>query len=618
MQVAARDLRLGPRGVDIERRIDGAMIVRSKTALQAYPARLTDRLEHWAVAAPQRVLFAQRRVDGDWRTVTYREAFDEARAIGQALLGFGLSVDRPLAILSGNDIEHALLALAALYVGVPYSPVSPAYSLVSTDFGKLGHVVGLLTPGAIYVANGGRFEKALHFLKNGVAPDAEILFGASPPKDIAGHDFGSLNSKDPRAAESAHAAVGPDTIAKVLFTSGSTGMPKGVINTQRMICSNQAMITQSLAFLEDEPPVLVDWLPWNHTFGGNHNFGIALFNGGSLYIDDGKPVPNGIGATLRNLREIAPTLYFNVPVGYEALLPHLRSDRALRESFFRRLKMMYYAGAGLKPDVWEELESLAIEAIGQRVSMMTGLGSTETAPFALISDKDEKRPGIVGLPAPGVELKLTVSGDKLEARLRGPNITPGYWRQPELTEKAFDSEGFYLLGDALRFVDPEVPDRGLLFDGRITEDFKLATGTWVSVGSLRAAALAALSPLVTDIVVCGHDRDDIRVMLFPDVVACRDLCAGVADATPSELFARAEIRSAIADRLRTLSASSTGSSNRITAAVLLDEEPSLDAGEITDKGSINQRAVLTKRFDMVEELYRSSFASDRVITVDRA
>jgi feruloyl-CoA synthase len=616
MQVATRDLRLGPSGVEIERRMDGAMIVRSRTALKAYPSRLTDRLEHWAAVEPERTLFAQRRADGGWRKVTYGEALAAARVIGQALLDFGLSTERPLAILSGNDIEHAILALAALYIGVPYAPISPAYSLVSTDFGKLGHVIGLLTPGTIYVANGARFEKAVHFLQKDVARDARILFGAAPPKDIAAHAFESLGARDASAADNAHASVGPDTIAKILFTSGSTGMPKGVINTQRMICSNQTMIAQSLAFLEDEPPVLVDWLPWNHTFGGNHNFGIALYNGGSLYIDEGKPVPSGIGATVRNLREIAPTLYFNVPVGYEALLPHFRSDRTLRETFFSRLKMMYYAGAGLKLDVWEELETLAVEVIGQRIAMMTGLGSTETAPFALVSGRDEKQPGIVGLPAPGVELKLTASADKLEARLRGPNITPGYWRQPELTAKAFDDEGFYLLGDALRFVDPEVPNHGLLFDGRITEDFKLATGTWVSVGSVRMAALAALSPLVSDIVVCGHDRDDIRVMIFPEVAACRDLCAAVPGATPSEVFASAEVRSAIADYLRTLSASSTGSSNRITAAVVLDEPPSLDAGEITDKGSINQRAVLTKRCDVVEELYRSP-GSDRVILVDR-
>jgi feruloyl-CoA synthase len=357
-------------------------------------------------------------------------------------------------------------------------------------------------------------------------------------------------------------------------------------------------------------------LPWNHTFGGNHNFGIALYNGGSLYIDDGKPVPNGIEPTVRNLREIAPTLYFNVPTGYEALLPYLRGDVALRETFFSRLKMMYYAGAGLNPHVWDELERLALDTCGERIAMMTGLGSTETAPFALVSGKDEKGPGIVGLPAPGVELKLVPSDDKLEARVRGPNVTPGYWRQDDLTAKAFDDEGFYMLGDALRFVDPDAPDRGLLFDGRITEDFKLATGTWVSVGGLRSAALKGLAPLVTDLVVAGHNQDDVRILLFPDVPACRALGAAGSDASASDVLSLTEVRSAIAERLRTLAAASTGSSTRIAAAILLDEPPSLDAGEITDKGSINQRAVLSKRGKIVDELYRPQ-PSERVILAGR-
>jgi feruloyl-CoA synthase len=615
MQAAMRDVRLGPSRVEIERRPDGAMIVRSRTALAPFPSKLSERLEHWAQSAPDRVFLAQRGADGAWRRVRYAQALAAARSIGQALLDHGLSPQRPLAILSGNDIEHGLLALAAQYVGVPYAPVSPAYALVSTDFGKLRHVVELLGPGLIFAADGARFERALQFLKSDVAPTADLLV-TSPPKALAAHTFDAFRVKEHNGADEANAKVGPDTVAKVLFTSGSTGMPKGVVNTQRMICSNQAMIAQSFAFLQDEPPVLVDWLPWNHTFGGNHNFGIALYNGGSLYIDDGKPVPNGIEPTVRNLREIAPTLYFNVPTGYEALLPYLRGDVALRETFFSRLKMMYYAGAGLNPHVWDELERLALDTCGERIAMMTGLGSTETAPFALVSGKDEKRPGIVGLPAPGVELKLVPSDDKLEARVRGPNVTPGYWRQDDLTAKAFDDEGFYMLGDALRFVDPDAPDRGLLFDGRITEDFKLATGTWVSVGGLRSAALKGLAPLVTDLVVAGHNQDDVRILLFPDVAACRALGAAGSDASASDVLSLTEVRSAIAERLRTLAAASTGSSTRIAAAILLDEPPSLDAGEITDKGSINQRAVLSKRGKIVDELYRPQ-PSERVILAGR-
>jgi feruloyl-CoA synthase len=615
MQAAMRDIRLGPAHVEIERRPDGAMVVRSVAALAAFPSRLSERLEHWAQMAPDRVFLAQRGTDGAWRKVGYAQALAAARSIGQALLDHGLSPQRPLAILSGNGIEHGLLALAAQYVGVPYSPISPAYALVSTDFGKLRHVMELLGPGLIFATDGVRFERALRFLKSEVTPTADLLV-ASSPKELRAQTFDAFAARESRDADAANARVGPDTVAKILFTSGSTGMPKGVINTQRMICSNQAMIAQSFAFLQDEPPVLVDWLPWNHTFGGNHNFGIALYNGGSLYIDDGKPVPKGIEPTVRNLREIAPTLYFNVPTGYEALLPYLRDDAVLRDTFFSRLKMMYYAGAGLNPHVWDELERLSLEACGERIAMMTGLGSTETAPFALVSGKDEKRPGVVGLPAPGVELKLVPSDDKLEARVRGPNVTPGYWRQDDLTAKAFDNEGFYLLGDALRFVDPDAPGRGLLFDGRISEDFKLATGTWVSVGGLRSTALKELAPLVADLVVAGHNQDDIRVLLFPDVAACRALGGAAPEASASDVLSSTEVRSAIAERLRALAAASTGSSTRIAAAVLLDEPPSLDAGEITDKGSINQRAVLSKRATVVDELYQPG-SSERVILAGR-
>ncbi len=398
--------------------------------------------------------------------------------------------------------------------------------------------------------------------------------------------------------------MGPETVAKILFTSGSTGTPKGVVNTQRMLCSNQEMLRASLAFLADEPPVIVDWLPWNHTFGGNHNVGLVLYNGGTLYIDDGKPTPAGIAETVRNLREISPTVYFNVPKGFEELVTYLRAEPELRRKFFKRVKLMFYAGAGLAQHVWDALDELAVATVGERITMLTGLGATETAPFAIVCRPDVTGSGIVGLPVTGNELKLVPAGDKLEARLRGPNITPGFWRQEELTRAAFDEDGYYRLGDALQFIDAARPELGLLFDGRISEDFKLATGTWVSVGPLRARLIAALAPYVRDVVIAGHDRDYVSVLLIPDLPACRAVCTGLTEAAgDAEVFSHPALVAALRRALTALAAAGTGSSTRVLRALLLHPPPSIDAGEITDKGSINQRAVLARRADRVAALY---------------
>ena len=389
-------------------------------------------------------------------------------------------------------------------------------------------------------------------------------------------------------------------------------MPKGVINTQRMLCSNQAMAAAAYACVADEPPVIVDWLPWNHTFGGNHDFNLVLYNGGSLYIDEGKPLPAGIAATVRNLREIAPTIYFNVPRGFEALLPHLRADRALRENFFSRLKVLFYAGAGLAQHVRDELEDLAVATCGERIIFLSSLGSTETAPLAIVRTFDCPRTGNIGVPAPGVELKLVPADGKLEARLRGPNITPGYWRRPDLTADAFDAQGFYKIGDTLGFVDRANPSLGLLFDGRIAEDFKLATGTWVAVGALRAQFIDHCAPYIRDAVIAGADRDDIAVLVFPDLDACRALCADAAQRSAAEIVGDRAVRAKFQSLLEGFARRSTGSSNRICRAMLLSEPPSMDASEMTDKGSLNQRAVLERRADLVEELYATP-VSDRVL-----
>jgi feruloyl-CoA synthase len=601
-QPPLRPVRLAAPEVVVERRADGAILMRSPNPLAPYPDTLTDRLEHWAKTAPERIFLAQRNVAGGWRTLTYAAALAQTRAIAAALLQRELSAERPIAILSGNDVEHALLGLAAMHVGIPYAPISVPYSLLSQDFGKLKSIIASLTPGLVFAANGKIFSRAI---AAAVPAGIEIAVTADAPEGRPATLFSTLAATQPSpVVDAAHANVGPDTIAKILFTSGSTGQPKGVINTQRMLCSNQAMIRASLAFIADEPPVLVDWPPWNHTFGGNHDFGMVLDNGGSFYIDEGKPLPGAIEATVRNLRDIAPTIHLNVPKGFEMLLPYLRSDAALRERFFSRLKVLFYAGAGLAQHVRNELQELAVATTGERIIFLSSLGSTESAPAALACTWESERTGNIGLPMRGVELKLVPSGGKLDARLKGPNITPGYWRAPALTAEAFDDEGFYKLGDALKFADPADPAKGLVFDGRIAEDFKLATGTWVSVGPLRAQFIAHCAPLVRDVVVAGLDRDDITVLVFPDLDACRALASGLAaDAPFAAVLGHAGVRSEFARRLEALAKMSAGNSNRVCRAILLADPPSLDVGEITDKGSINQRAVLAHRAALVEKLY---------------
>jgi feruloyl-CoA synthase len=597
-----RPVRLGPADVVVERRPDGAVLMRSPHPLPPFPQKLTERLTYWAETAPDRIFLAQREGAGAWRTLTYAQALAGVRAIAAALLQRELSAERPIAILSGNDIEHALIGLAAMHVGIPYAPISVPYSLLSRDFGKLKIIMEALAPGLVFAANRAAFSRAL----NAAVPSGvEVVVTGNPPDDRRVTPFAELADAKPTAAVGeAHEKVGPDTIAKILFTSGSTGQPKGVINTQLMLCANQAMIRAGLAFLADEPPVVVDWLPWNHTFGSNHNFGLVLDNGGSLYIDEGKPLPGAIEATVRNLREVAPTIYFNVPKGFEMLVPHLAADRTLREKFFSRLKVLFYAGASLAQHVLEALQDMAVETTGERIIFLSSLGSTETAPAALACTWECKHAGNIGLPLPGVELKLVPREDKLEARLRGANITPGYWRAPALTGEAFDAEGFYKIGDALKFADPADPAKGLLFDGRLAEDFKLATGTWVSVGPLRAEFIAHFAPLARDVVLAGAERDDVTALIFPDLDACRRLAPDLAaDIPAARLLADPRVRAEFALRLVALAESDRGTSGRVVRAVLLAEPPSLDIGEMTDKGSINQRAVLAHRASLVEELY---------------
>jgi feruloyl-CoA synthase len=608
-----RAVKLGALDAVVERRANGEFLIRTSQPLGGYHGNLNEPLEHWAMAAPDRVFLAQRDAQDQWRTLTYAQVLERVRRIGASLLRRGLSADKPIMIISGNSIEHALLALAAMHVGIPYAPVSPAYSLMSSDFGKLRMIIDLLTPGMVFASDGMAFARALY----AAVPDGiELVVTQHPLGDRPATMFADLpGADDAVGVAQARARVTPDTIAKFLFTSGSTGTPKAVINTHRMLCANQAMLAAGFSFVRDEPPVVVDWLPWSHTFGSNHNFNMVLVNGGSLYIDDGNPTPPGAPKTARNLREIAPTIYFNVPKGYEALLAHLRDDEPLRRNFFSRLKVLFYAGAGLNQTTWDELTALAVRTTGERIIFLSSLGSTETSPLALACTWEFDRAGNIGLPAPGVELKLVPNAGKLEARLRGPHITPGYWRQDHHTRDAFDAEGFYKIGDALKFADPDDAGKGLLFDGRIAEDFKLNTGTWVSVGPLRARFVDHFAPYVRDVVLAGADRDYVAALVFPDIEACRTLAGLGAEATPAAVIDAPPVRARFTERLAALAAASQGSSTRITRLLLMAEPPSLDKAEMTDKGSINQRAVLANRAALVDE-FDASPLSSRIIALE--
>ena len=596
--------------VSIDRRADGTIYLRPRRELGEYPVRLTDRLLHWADVAPDRIFMAERDPGGGWRQISYAELRAACRHIASGLLARGLSAEKPVVILSGNSIDHALVAFGALYAGVPFCPVSPAYSLISKDYGKLSYLMQLLTPGLVFADDADKFGGALEAT---VAPGTEIAAacGALRRRDVTLLAELMATPLHP-ALDAAHQAIGPDTIAKFLLTSGSTGNPKAVINTQRMICANQVMIRETMAFLKEQP-VIVDWLPWNHTFGGNHNIGLTLYNGGSMYLDAGKPMPGGIEETVRNLREISPTVYFNVPKGYESLLPYLRDDAALRARFFRKLQAMFFSGAALSPHVWSSLDELAVQETGFRVPVLTGLGATETAPFFMSANPRSSRSGHVGLPVLGNEAKLVPANGKLEVRARGPNVTPGYWRQDELTSTAFDDEGFYKFGDAIRPVVADDLSQGFDFDGRIAEDFKLASGTWVSVGPLRAKFIAACAPLVRDVVIAGINRDEISALVVLDLDGCRLINPTLPFDDIAVTAADPLIRQAFRQRFVKFVASATGSSTRIARALVLDAPLSIDRGEVTDKGSINQRAVLDHRKHLIETLYSSRPGADVIM-----
>jgi feruloyl-CoA synthase len=662
---ARKPLALAPAAVEARPLPGGGMLLRSPLELRPYSRCVGEWLRAWAAAAPDRTFLAERderdeRDDGDddggrgghrrtWRRLSYGAALATVERIAGALLARGLDRDRPVAVLSENGIDNGLLQLAAMHAGIPVVPISPAYSLLSSDHAKLRAILEVTRPGLVYAGDGARYAPALAVARAALPGGVELVVSARPPAGLAASVFGELLERPPdaviAAAAARFAAVGPDTLAKILFTSGSTGTPKGVVNTQRMLCSNQQAIAQVWPFLEERPPVIVDWLPWSHTFGGNHNFNLVLRNGGTLYVDAGKPAPGAIEITAANLREVPSTIHFDVPRGYDMLLPWLESDAALRATFFRDLDLLFYAAASLPQQIWEALERLSIAATGSRVTMLSAWGSTETAPTATQVHFSIERAGVIGLPSPGTEIKLAPAGGKLELRVRGPNVTPGYWQRPErsansaatgdrrsrgheagsewsrgLPGEVFDEEGFYRTGDAGKLADPRDPSRGLLFDGRLAEDFKLTSGTWVHVGELRTAALAAAAPVAQDVVVTGHDRAAVGLLVFPHPAGCRSLCRDAPpDAPLGELIRQPEVRRRVRDGLAAHNAENPASSRRISRALLLDEPPSIDAGEITDKGYVNQRAVLTCRAGLVERLHAGDGDTDpEVIRLDES
>ncbi|MCP9755457.1 feruloyl-CoA synthase [Lacihabitans sp. CCS-44] len=579
---------------------DGSILLKLDQELGDFPEKITEKLIYWAEKTPDKIFIARRRslTENDWEKLTYAETLQKVNAIGQYLLNLNFSKDETIVILSENSIEHALLALAALHVGITYTPISPPYALVSNDFGKLKHCLGLMTPKLVFAQNAKHYAKALELTKE-LFPEVQILTAENSSET----DFSeTINTNITAEVEKAFEKVNGDTVAKVLFTSGSTGLPKGVINTHKMWCANLQQITQVFSFMQNEPPVFIDWLPWNHTFGGNHNFGLTLYNGGTLYLDEGKPTARGIESTVQNLREISPTAYFNVPKGFEMLIPYFENEPKLREKFFQNLNILFYAGASLAQPVWNRLEELAMETIGEKIPIITGLGCTESGPSAMFASWGGSFSGLLGVPVAGMEVKLAKDGDKMEARYKAPNVTTGYWRNIEETSKAFDEEAYYKTGDAVRFVDENEPSKGLVFDGRIAEDFKLSTGTWVNVGVLKAKIISAGSPIVQDVVIAGLDKEYIGVILFLNADSCRNLIGE--NLENKEAYLHEKVHHFLGEMLEKFNAQSTGSSTRVERIIIAVEPPSIDLGEITDKGSLNQRAVLKHRADLVEELFK--------------
>ncbi|QND72599.1 AMP-binding protein [Tardiphaga robiniae] len=610
---AFRKIHWMERDIDVERRPDGVIVMKSLIPLMPYETHLPASLAKWAKERPDHTWLAQRAGDDrQWRRLSYGEAKRTADALTQALLDMKLAADGPVAILSGNSIEHALMTMAAMQARHPAAPVSPAYSLMSQDHAKLKYLFDLIKPVAIMVQDGPTFQKALDALD---LTDIKIIHVARPPTGIASTAYADMvATMVTPTVDASLAQIMPDTVGKLLFTSGSTGMPKAVINTQRMMTANAAMMMQTRPRDPNaQPPVYLDWMPWNHTMGGNALFNPLLIDGGTLYIDDGRPMPGMIDETLRNLREISPTYYANVPAGYAAIASAMEKDDALARSFFKNLNLMAYGGARLPDDLYDRMQALAVRATGERIVFYTGWGCTETSPTSTGTYWDTERVGLIGLPFPGVELKMVPVDSKYELRLRGVNVMPGYYRQPDLTKAAFDEEGFYKIGDAGIFVDDNDPVQGLIFSGRVVEDFKLTTGTFVHVGSLRTDVIAAATPVVQDALITGQDRPYIGVLAWPNLPACR-IMIGEPEATFADVVKHPAVLACLKKGLQAHNASCEGaSSRRIARAMFMVEPASIDGNELTDKGYINQRAGLERRAALVAQLYAEHPGEDVII-----
>ena len=596
--------------VELTGRPDGRYLMRSVEPLESYDRCVGDWLDRWAAEAPNREFIIEQTKDGE-RTIRYWEAREAALAIAEGLLRYELGPERPIAILASNSIDYALIILAAVYVGIPFAPIAPAYALQTADYLKLAHSFRLLTPGMVVVEDGELYRNAIEKTIGSSVPVVALRYAT--PDMIS---FGSLRGDGRRRERviAAAAQVVGDTVLKYLFTSGSTGVPKAVINTHRMLCSNSQMKRQVAPILAEEPPVMVDWAPWNHTAGGNSNFSIVLHNGGTLYIDPGKPTPALFGESLKLLRRISPTIYFNVPKGFELLIPHLEADRAFRENFFRRIKFLWYAAASMQPSTWFALERLTIDAVGQKILTVSGLGMTETSPIALFGNLYATGPGVVGIPVAGMDLKLVPHDESFEAWYRGPNVTPGYWRDAGATEASFDEEGFFRSGDLLSFIDPKQPRAGMRFDGRISEDFKLTSGTRVNAGKLRLTALDVFRPLANEVVIAGADRADVRMLIFPDWEACGAAAGLNGDATAAQIASSEILKATLQERLRQLAAMGTGSSSRVVAALLVEVPPSGAAGELTEKGTVNSRGLQKNRPELLDILFGET--DERVLRIN--